>query len=184
MDPQFEQWQQAFKASTPDIDVDALINKTHRAQRRLRWKAWADLAGALAVTLFVIYALLFRAESTAQMIVIACLLPVPLGFTTWTFRMRRQQWLMKTTDVRSMLDFEKQALQKQVRYWEISFKACALMWLMLFALAVFNIALYQEWSLWLTQLGANAPVVLATGWRYRYLKNALPARLERINSML
>lgn len=184
MDPQFEQWQQAFKATTPEIDTEALIRKTRWARQKLKWKAFADVTGAVAVTLFVIYTLMFDTHSTGQFVLIASLLPVPLAFTYWSFRLRQKQWKMQTAGVQDMLEFEKISLQKQLHYWHISYKACAVMWLILLLLAIVNIMLYATWTLWLTQLGANAPVVLAAGWRYRYLKNALPARIDRINSML
>ncbi len=183
MDPQIEQWQQAFKANTPKVDTEALIQRTRRARQKMKWKAFADVAGAVAVTLFVLYTLIFDVQSTGQLILIACILPVPLAFTVWSFRLRHKQWTMQTADVNSMLNFEKNALHKQVHYWKVSFIACAVMWLGLLLLAIINITLYATWTLWLTQLLANAVVVLGAGWRYRYLKKALPDKLKRIDEV-
>lgn len=183
MDPQFEQWQKAFKAATPNVDAEKLIKQVTRAQRSMKVKAYIDLLMAVAVSIYAAYTALFLTASNWEMWGIGSLSPVALLFGIWSFSFRQKQWQMETTDVSSMLTFKRHQYQRQVTYWWYSALACAGLFGALLIIAVINIVLYATWTMWLTQLAVNGAIVAAVWVRYAILKKRLPASLKLIDEM-
>ncbi|MEQ5808824.1 hypothetical protein J3369_15575 [Alteromonas sp. NFXS44] len=141
MDPQFEQWQKAFKAATPNVDAEKLIKQVTRAQRNMKVKAYIDLCMAVAVSIYAAYTAFFLTTSNWEMWGIGSLSPVALLFGIWSFSFRQKQWQMETTDVSSMLTFKRHQYQRQVTYWWYSALACAgLFWRLTYHLR------YQHYS--------------------------------------
>jgi hypothetical protein len=183
MDPQFENWQQAFQQATPAIDIDKLLSQVKQLKRKQQVKAYADLLGGIAVSLYCIYAALWLASSIGQTWLFAALAPIPVIFGIWSFRLRHQHWQQQTLDVHALLAFKREQLLLQLKYWRVSVWGIALLYLVLLGLALINYSLNATMTIWLVQLAVNGVLLLLVSWRYQYLKRRLIPSLHDIDVM-
>ncbi|MEC8376958.1 MAG: hypothetical protein VX078_19385 [Pseudomonadota bacterium] len=183
VDDQLAKWQTSFKQATPKVDVAALIEQTNKAQRALKMKAAVDLLLGVAVSLFCLYAMFFKAETSNQMLLFAVLAPVPLGFGIWGYKFRQTQLLTDTLDTKAMLDFKQHQLVQRVTYWKVSLYGFAVLWTALLAVSLYNFIVVNAYLIWTVQLAINSVLLLFVYWRYVRLKKQLPQALANIDAM-
>ena len=183
LDKQLAQWQSAYKDATPSVDTDALIKETKSARFKLKLKGAVDLVLGLAVSVWCLTLVLFEPLSTYQFLLFMVLTPIPAAFGAWGYWVRQKQWKVQTLDVQSMLAFKQNQLKQQLHYWKISLYGCLALWCGLLALAVFNVLMFNAFTLWGTQLLINSVVVLIVYRRYKKLAADLPSALAKIDDM-
>jgi len=183
IDKQLAQWQSAYKDATPSVDTDALIKETKSARFKLKLKGAVDLVLGLAVSLWCLTLVLFEPLSTYQFWLFMVLTPIPAAFGAWGYWVRQKQWKVQTLDVQSMLAFKQNQLKQQLHYWKISLYGCLALWCGLLALAVFNVLMFNAFTLWGTQLLINSVVVFIVYRRYKKLAADLPSALAKIDDM-
>ena len=183
LDKQLAQWQSAYKDATPSVDTDALIKETKSARLKLKLKGAVDLVLGLAVSVWCLTLVLFEPLSTYQFLLFMVLTPIPAAFGAWGYWVRQKQWKVQTLDVQSMLAFKQNQLRQQLHYWKISLYGCLALWCGLLALAVFNVLMFNAFTLWGTQLLINSVVVFIVYRRYKKLAADLPSALKKIEDM-
>ena len=183
IDKQLAQWQSAYKDATPSVDTDALIKETKSARFKLKLKGAVDLVLGLAVSVWCLTLVLFEPLSTYQFLLFMVLTPIPAAFGAWGYWVRQKQWKVQTLDVQSMLAFKQNQLKQQLHYWKISLYGCLALWCGLLALAVFNVLMFNAFTLWGTQLLINSVVVFIVYRRYKKLAADLPSALKKIEDM-
>ncbi len=183
LDKQLAQWQSAYKDATPSVDIDALIKETKSARFKLKLKGAVDLVLGLAVSVWCLTLVLFEPLSTYQFLLFMVLTPIPAAFGAWGYWVRQKQWKVQTLDVQSMLAFKQNQLKQQLHYWKISLYGCLALWCGLLALAVFNVLMFNAFTLWGTQLLINSVVVFIVYRRYKKLAADLPSALAKIDDM-
>ena len=183
LDKQLAQWQSAYKDATPSVDTDALIKETKKARFKLKLKGAVDLVLGLAVSVWCLTLVLFEPLSTYQFLLFMVLTPIPAAFGAWGYWVRQKQWKVQTLDVQSMLAFKQNQLRQQLHYWKISLYGCLALWCGLLALAVFNVLMFNAFTLWGTQLLINSVVVFIVYRRYKKLAADLPSALKKIEDM-
>ena len=183
LDKQLAQWQSAYKDATPSVDTDALIKETKSARFKLKLKGAVDLVLGLAVSMWCLSLVLFEPLSTYQFLLFMVLTPIPAAFGAWGYWVRQKQWKVQTLDVQSMLAFKQNQLKQQLHYWKISLYGCLALWCGLLALAVFNVLMFNAFTLWGTQLLINSVVVFIVYRRYKKLAADLPSALAKIDDM-
>ena len=183
IDKQLAQWQSAYKDATPSVDTDALIKETKSARFKLKLKGAVDLVLGLAVSVWCLTLVLFEPLSTYQFLLFMVLTPIPAAFGAWGYWVRQKQWKVQTLDVQSMLAFKQNQLRQQLHYWKISLYGCLALWCGLLALAVFNVLMFNAFTLWGTQLLINSVVVFIVYRRYKKLAADLPSALKKIEDM-
>ena len=183
IDKQLAQWQSAYKDATPSVDIDALIKETKSARFKLKLKGAVDLVLGLAVSVWCLTLVLFEPLSTYQFLLFMVLTPIPAAFGAWGYWVRQKQWKVQTLDVQSMLAFKQNQLKQQLHYWKISLYGCLALWCGLLALAVFNVLMFNAFTLWGTQLLINSVVVFIVYRRYKKLAADLPSALAKIDDM-
>ena len=183
LDKQLAQWQSAYKDATPSVDTDALIKETKSARFKLKLKGAVDLVLGLAVSMWCLTMVLFEPLSTYQFLLFMVLTPIPAAFGAWGYWVRQKQWKVQTLDVQSMLAFKQNQLKQQLHYWKISLYGCLALWCGLLALAVFNVLMFNAFTLWGTQLLINSVVVFIVYRRYKKLAADLPSALAKIDDM-
>jgi len=183
IDKQLAQWQSAYKDATPSVDTDALIKETKSARFKLKLKGAVDLVLGLAVSVWCLTLVLFEPLSTYQFLLFMVLTPIPAAFGAWGYWVRQKQWKIQTLDVQSMLAFKQNQLKQQLHYWKISLYGCLALWCGLLALAVFNVLMFNAFTLWGTQLLINSVVVFVVYQRYKKLAADLPSALAKIDDM-
>ena len=183
LDKQLAQWQSAYKDATPSVDIDALIKETKSARFKLKLKGAVDLVLGLAVSMWCLSLVLFEPLSTYQFLLFMVLTPIPAAFGAWGYWVRQKQWKVQTLDVQSMLAFKQNQLRQQLHYWKISLYGCLALWCGLLALAVFNVLMFNAFTLWGTQLLINSVVVFIVYRRYKKLAADLPSALKKIEDM-
>ena len=183
IDKQLAQWQSAYKDATPSVDTDALIKETKSARFKLKLKGAVDLVLGLAVSMWCLSLVLFEPLSTYQFLLFMVLTPIPAAFGAWGYWVRQKQWKVQTLDVQSMLAFKQNQLKQQLHYWKISLYGCLALWCGLLALAVFNVLMFNAFTLWGTQLLINSVVVFIVYRRYKKLAADLPSALAKIDDM-
>ena len=183
LDKQLAQWQSAYKDATPSVDIDALIKETKSARFKLKLKGAVDLVLGLAVSVWCLTLVLFEPLSTYQFLLFMVLTPIPAAFGAWGYWVRQKQWKVQTLDVQSMLAFKQNQLRQQLHYWKISLYGCLALWCGLLALAVFNVLMFNAFTLWGTQLLINSVVVFIVYRRYKKLAADLPSALAKIDDM-
>ena len=183
LDKQLAQWQSAYKDATPSVDTDALIKETKSARFKLKLKGAVDLVLGLAVSVWCLTLVLFEPLSTYQFLLFMVLTPIPAAFGAWGYWVRQKQWKVQTLDVQSMLAFKQNQLRQQLHYWKISLYGCLALWCGLLALAVFNVLMFNAFTLWGTQLLINSVVVFIVYRRYKKLAADLPSALKKIEDM-
>ena len=183
LDKQLAQWQSAYKDATPSVDIDALIKETKSARFKLKLKGAVDLVLGLAVSVWCLTLVLFEPLSTYQFLLFMVLTPIPAAFGAWGYWVRQKQWKVQTLDVQSMLAFKQNQLRQQLHYWKISLYGCLALWCGLLALAVFNVLMFNAFTLWGTQLLINSVVVFIVYRRYKKLAADLPSALKKIEDM-
>ena len=183
LDKQLAQWQSAYKDATPSVDTDALIKETKSARFKLKLKGAIDLVLGLAVSVWCLTLVLFEPLSTYQFLLFMVLAPIPAAFGAWGYWVRQKQWKVQTLDVQSMLAFKQNQLKQQLHYWKISLYGCLALWCGLLALAVFNVLMFNAFTLWGTQLLINSVVVFIVYRRYKKLAADLPSALAKIDDM-
>tara|TARA_Y100000813_G_scaffold10035_1_gene7302 strand:- start:83 stop:751 length:669 start_codon:yes stop_codon:yes gene_type:complete len=183
LDKQLAQWQSAYKDATPSVDTDALIKETKSARFKLKLKGAVDLVLGLAVSMWCLTLVLFEPLSTYQFLLFMVLTPIPAAFGAWGYWVRQKQWKVQTLDVQSMLAFKQNQLKQQLHYWKISLYGCLALWCGLLALAVFNVLMFNAFTLWGTQLLINSVVVFIVYRRYKKLAADLPSALANIDDM-
>ncbi|WP_240692197.1 hypothetical protein [Alteromonas portus] len=183
LDKQFSQWQSAYKDATPSVDTGSLIKEIKSARFKLKLKGAVDLLLGLAVSVWCLTLVLFEPLSTYQLLLFTALAPIPAAFGVWGYRVRQKQWKAQTLDVHSMLSFKQTQLQQQLHYWKISLYGCAVLWCGLFVLAIFNVVMFNAYTLWGTQLVINSVVVYIVYRRYKKLNADLPSALKKIEDM-
>ena len=183
LDKQLAQWQSAYKDATPSVDTDALIKETKSARFKLKLKGDVDLVLGLAVSVWCLTLVLFEPLSTYQFLLFMVLTPIPAAFGAWGYWVRQKQWKVQTLDVQSMLAFKQNQLRQQLHYWKISLYGCLALWCGLLALAVFNVLMFNAFTLWGTQLLINSVVVFIVYRRYKKLAADLPSALKKIEDM-
>ena len=183
IDKQLAQWQSAYKDATPSVDTDSLIKETKSARFKLKLKGAVDLVLGLAVSVWCLTLVLFEPLSTYQFLLFMVLTPIPAAFGAWGYWVRQKQWKVQTLDVQSMLAFKQNQLRQQLHYWKISLYGCLALWCGLLALAVFNVLMFNAFTLWGTQLLINSVVVFIVYRRYKKLAADLPSALAKIDDM-
>ena len=183
IDKQLAQWQSAYKDATPSVDTDALIKETKSARFKLKLKGAVDLVLGLAVSMWCLSLVLFEPLSTYQFLLFMVLTPIPAAFGAWGYWVRQKQWKVQTLDVQSMMAFKQNQLKQQLHYWKISLYGCLALWCGLLALAVFNVLMFNAFTLWGTQLLINSVVVFIVYRRYKKLAADLPSALAKIDDM-
>ena len=183
IDKQLAQWQSAYKDATPSVDTDALIKETKSARFKLKLKGAVDLVLGLAVSVWCLTLVLFEPLSTYQFLLFMVLTPIPAAFGAWGYWVRQKQWKVQVLDVQSMLAFKQNQLKQQLHYWKISLYGCLALWCGLLALAVFNVLMFNAFTLWGTQLLINSVVVFIVYRRYKKLAADLPSALAKIDDM-
>ncbi|WP_232380264.1 hypothetical protein [Alteromonas macleodii] len=183
LDKQLAQWQSAYKDATPSVDTDSLIKETKSARFKLKLKGAVDLVLGLAVSVWCLTLVLFEPLSTYQFLLFMVLTPIPAAFGAWGYWVRQKQWKVQTLDVQSMLAFKQNQLKQQLHYWKISLYGCLALWCGLLALAVFNVLMFNAFTLWGTQLLINSVVVFIVYRRYKKLASDLPSALKKIDDM-
>ena len=183
LDKQLAQWQSAYKDATPSVDTDSLIKETKSARFKLKLKGAVDLVLGLAVSVWCLTLVLFEPLSTYQFLLFMVLTPIPAAFGAWGYWVRQKQWKVQTLDVQSMLAFKQNQLRQQLHYWKISLYGCLALWCGLLALAVFNVLMFNAFTLWGTQLLINSVVVFIVYRRYKKLAADLPSALKKIEDM-
>jgi Flp pilus assembly protein TadB len=183
LDKQLAQWQSAYKDATPSVDTDALIKETKSARFKLKLKGAVDLVLGLAVSVWCLTLVLFEPLSTYQFLLFMVLTPIPAAFGAWGYWVRQKQWKVQTLDVQSMLAFKQNQLKQQLHYWKISLYGCLALWCGLLALAVFNVLMFNAFTLWGTQLLINSVVVFIVYRRYKKLAADLPSALKKIDDI-
>lgn len=183
LDKQLAQWQSAYKDATPSVDTDALIKETKSARFKLKLKGAVDLVLGLAVSVWCLTLVLFEPLSTYQFLLFMVLTPIPAAFGAWGYWVRQKQWKVQTLDIQSMLAFKQNQLKQQLHYWKISLYGCLALWCGLLALAVFNVLMFNAFTLWGTQLLINSVVVFIVYRRYKKLAADLPSALKKIEDM-
>ena len=183
LDKQLAQWQNAYKDATPLVDTDSLIKETKSARFKLKLKGAVDLVLGLAVSMWCLSLVLFEPLSTYQFLLFMVLTPIPAAFGAWGYWVRQKQWKVQTLDVQSMLAFKQNQLKQQLHYWKISLYGCLALWCGLLALAVFNVLMFNAFTLWGTQLLINSVVVFIVYRRYKKLAADLPSALAKIDDM-
>ena len=183
LDKQLAQWQSAYKDATPSVDTDALIKETKSARFKLKLKGAVDLVLGLAVSVWCLTLVLFEPLSTYQFLLFMVLTPIPAAFGAWGYWVRQKQWKVQTLDVQSMLAFKQNQLKQQLHYWKISLYGCLALWCGLLALAVFNVLMFNAFTLWGTQLLINSVVVFIVYRRYKKLAADLPSALKKIEDI-
>ena len=183
LDKQLAQWQSAYKDATPSVDTDSLIKETKSARFKLKLKGAVDLVLGLAVSVWCLTLVLFEPLSTYQFLLFMVLTPIPATFGAWGYWVRQKQWKVQTLDVQSMLAFKQNQLKQQLHYWKISLYGCLALWCGLLALAVFNVLIFNAFTLWGTQLLINSVVVFILYRRYKKLAADLPSALAKIDDM-
>ncbi|APD88248.1 hypothetical protein BM527_14765 [Alteromonas sp. Mex14] len=183
LDEQLAQWQSAYNEATPSVDTDSLIKDTKSARFKLKLKGAFDLALGLAVSVWCLTLVLFEPLTTYQFFLFSVLTPIPVAFGIWGFWVRQKQWRAQTLDVQSMLSFKQIQLQQQLHYWKVSLYGCVALWCGLLALAIFNVLMFDTYTLWGTQLLINSVVVFVVYRRYKKLAADLPAALAKIDDM-
>ncbi|MEC9429042.1 MAG: hypothetical protein VYD79_15010 [Pseudomonadota bacterium] len=183
IDKQLAQWQSAYKDATPSVDTDALIKETKSARFKLKLKGAVDLVLGLAVSVWCLTLVLFEPLSTYQFLLFMVLTPIPAAFGAWGYWVRQKQWEVQALDVQSMLAFKQNQLKQQLHYWKISLYGCLALWCGLLALAVFNVLMFNAFTLWGTQLLINSVVVFIVYRRYKKLAADLPSALAKIDDM-
>ena len=183
LDKQLAQWQSAYKDATPSVDTDSLIKETKSARFKLKLKGAVDLVLGLAVSMWCLSLVLFEPLSTYQFLLFMVLTPIPAAFGAWGYWVRQKQWKGQTLDVQSMLTFKQNQLKQQLHYWKISLYGCLALWCGLLALAVFNVLMFNAFTLWGTQLLINSVVVFIVYRRYKKLASDLPSALKKIDDM-
>lgn len=183
LDKQLAQWQSAYKDATPSVDTDSLIKETKSARFKLKLKGAVDLVLGLAVSVWCLTLVLFEPLSTYQFLLFMVLTPIPATFGAWGYWVRQKQWKVQTLDVQSMLAFKQNQLKQQLHYWKISLYGCLALWCGLLALAVFNVLIFNAFTLWGTQLLINSVVVFIVYRRYKKLAADLPSALAKIDDM-
>ena len=183
LDKQLAQWQSAYKDATPSVDTDSLIKETKSARFKLKLKGAVDLVLGLAVSVWCLTLVLFEPLSTYQFLLFMVLTPIPAAFGAWGYWVRQKQWKVQVLDVQSMLAFKQNQLKQQLHYWKISLYGCLALWCGLLALAVFNVLMFNAFTLWGTQLLINSVVVFIVYRRYKKLAADLPSALKKIEDM-
>ena len=183
LDKQLAQWQSAYKDATPSVDTDSLIKETKSARFKLKLKGAVDLVLGLAVSVWCLTLVLFEPLSTYQFLLFMVLTPIPAAFGAWGYWVRQKQWKVQTLDVQSMLAFKQNQLKQQLHYWKISLYGCLALWCGLLALAVFNVLMFNAFTLWGTQLLINSVVVFIVYRRYKKLAADLPSALKKIEDI-
>ncbi|WP_230633735.1 hypothetical protein [Alteromonas macleodii] len=183
LDKQLAQWQSAYKDATPSVDTDALIKETKSARFKLKLKGAVDLVLGLAVSVWCLTLVLFEPLSTYQFLLFMVLTPIPAAFGAWGYWVRQKQWKVQTLDVQSMLAFKQNQLKQQLNYWKISLYGCLALWCGLLALAVFNVLMFNAFTLWGTQLLINSVVVFIVYRRYKKLAADLPSALKKLDDI-
>jgi Flp pilus assembly protein TadB len=183
LDKQLAQWQSAYKDATPSVDTDSLIKETKSARFKLKLKGAVDLVLGLAVSVWCLTLVLFEPLSTYQFLLFMVLTPIPAAFGAWGYWVRQKQWKVQTLDVQSMMAFKQNQLKQQLHYWKISLYGCLALWCGLLALAVFNVLIFNAFTLWGTQLLINSVVVFIVYRRYKKLAADLPSALAKIDDM-
>ncbi|MEC8450539.1 MAG: hypothetical protein VXZ26_05660 [Pseudomonadota bacterium] len=183
LDKQLAQWQSAYKDATPSVDTDSLIKETKSARFKLKLKGAVDLVLGLAVSVWCLTLVLFEPLSAYQFLLFMVLTPIPAAFGAWGYWVRQKQWKVQVLDVQSMLAFKQNQLKQQLHYWKISLYGCLALWCGLLALAVFNVLMFNAFTLWGTQLLINSVVVFIVYRRYKKLASDLPSALAKIEDM-
>lgn len=183
MDPLLEQWQKDYKNATPKLDTAALLSQITSARKKQSIKAWLDLVAGAFVSLFCIYALIFEATSTPEQVLYAILTPLPIGFSIWAFIQRKKLIKTHTLDVNGLLLFKKQQLINQINYWRLNLIGCSILWAALCITAAVSVLMYNQSTIWLTQIGIGTLVLIITLTRYLYLKYHLKNKLNCIDNL-
>ena len=182
-DKQLAQWQSAYKEATPLVDTDALIKETKKARFKLKAKGALDLVLGLAVSVWCLTLVIFEPLTTYQLLLFSVLTPIPVAFGTWGYWVRQKQWQTQVLDVQSMLSFKQTQLKQQLHYWKVSLYGCVTLWCGLLALAIFNLLMFNAYTLWVTQLLINSVVVFIVYRRYKRLAADLPSALAKIDDL-
>ncbi len=180
MDSNMQQWQQAFKQATPQVDLEKLISQVKTGRRNEIIKASLDLLLGMFVSIYCIYHLIVTAESLAGYLLFAVITPIPVGFGYWAYLLRRKQWRMQTENMATLLSFRRKQLTTQIKYWQVNLWICVALWLGILAIFVAHWIMGNNLVMWAIQLGVNSPVVVFVVLRYLYLKRTLPAKLKLI----
>lgn len=183
MDPIQQQWQQAFKQATPEIDVKALAAQVKTARRKEQFKAWGDLILGCAVSMYVLYVTIFIAQGLKQTLLFGFIAPVPAAFSVWMFILRRRQWRAQTDTISGMLKFKKQRLLLQEKYWRFNYVGMLVLWTGVLLLAAYNLYMGDDWLVWLIQILVNGGVLGAVWWRYRVIRKGLAKKLAALKEL-
>ncbi|TPV57366.1 hypothetical protein FJ444_13315 [Aestuariibacter sp. GS-14] len=182
MDNQFEKWQAAYQQQTPKVDTSALLNDVKATHRKETQKAWVDLLSGIAVSIFVLYTAIFVTESTLACLLLSAVVPVPMGFSVWSFVLRRRG-SDDTQSVAALLAEKKRQLQNKVKYWKVSAIGIAVLWIALtLVCGVFWFGGDHQ-TMWLVLPVIQLLVVLATWGRYVVVKRQLPVQLRKITAL-
>jgi hypothetical protein len=184
MDEQFQQWQQQFQKSTPNLDTAALVKQVSRLQKKEKLKAWSEVFFGVLISAYCIFASLFYADSLIAVVLFLALSPIPIGFSVWAFRLKQQQWQQQSVDVNQLLKIKLNQLHTQLHYWYVSVIAYSGLWFALLIVITFNYFMFNGTFVLFTLAGVNALILLATLLRYFYLKQKLSQRITEISLLV
>ncbi|MEP4890942.1 MAG: hypothetical protein ABJV04_13010 [Aliiglaciecola sp.] len=183
MDPQFEQWQQSFQQSTPQVDAQKLVSQVSKMHKRETLKALIDLVAGVMVSVFCVYVIIYHIDTTIGQLFVAILAPIPLAFSIWAYRLRKSASVEYSLDIHQLLQFKRQKLIKQVQYWRVSAWVVIGLWLGLFVVASINYMFNGYEGFWSIQVIIQTGVVMLTWARYRFVKQQLPKQLAKIEML-
>lgn len=180
MDEQLKNWQNAYQQSTPEVDNDALLQKIKRQDKKDHVKSLVDIAFGIAVSSFIVFVLLTNSYGAFISLVLWVLVPVPIGFSVWAYKAKKTLSVHSQLDITALLNVNKQRAIQRVRYWKVSAYVLSLLWVCLLAYLGFTLLIQQSYTIALTQVLIQVPLVLAVIFRYRFLRKALPEQLKEL----
>ena len=181
MDDQFQQWQQQFQKSTPNVDTAALVKQVFSLQKKEKLKAWSEVFFGALISAYCVFSSLFYAESLIGVVLFLALSPIPIAFSAWAFRLRQNQWQQQSVDVNQLLEIKRKQLHTQLHYWYVSAIAFSGCWFALLVVISFNYFMFNGALELFALVGVNALILLATVLRYFYLKQKFSQRITEIS---
>lgn len=181
MDKQFQQWQQEFQKSTPNVNTAALVKQVSSLQKKEKLKAWAEVIFGALISAYCVFSSLFYAESLTGVVLFLALSPIPIAFSAWAFRLKQNQWQQQSVNVNQLLEIKCKLLHTQLHYWYVSAIAFSGFWFGLLVVISFNYFMFKGALGLFALVGVNALILLATVLRYFYLKQKLSQRIAEIS---
>lgn len=175
------EWQQRANAT---LDIDALITETRRRGRREKVIATIELlSGVMVIAACLVTATILHLHALERAVFIG-LAAAAGGFTLWAFQQRRRYWRHFPMDARALLRLERRRLYGRLRYWRVSVRVVAAIWLLtLFAAGTSHVVDADVADNWLASAAGVLIVLVVTAVWCIVVRKETRQRLKRLDAL-